>query len=91
MRFDQIPSDTGWVSELLASQPSPSAPDDVVESVLGAIADEQEVREAATRAKGRDPLGELLNRTSTGTFGANVPSHYTRKGLGISRSSAAHK
>lgn len=87
MRFDQTPRDTGWVSELLASQNSPQAPDDVVDAVLAAISDEQEVREAAGRAKG-DPFGELLNRTSTGTFGANVPSHYTKKGLGITRSSA---
>lgn len=88
MTFDQTPSDTGWVSELLASQDSPSAPDDVVDAVLAAIGSEQELREEADRAKG-DALGELLSRTNTGTFGANAPSHYTRKGLGITRSSAA--
>lgn len=88
MRFDQTPSDTGWVSDLLASQDSPSAPDDVADAVLAAIGAEQQLREDADRAKG-DALGELLSRTNTGTFGANVPSHYTKKGLGITRSSAS--
>lgn len=82
MDDERIPSDEQWVSELLASQDPPAAPDDVVDSVLAAIRREQATREQAGRAK-RDPLDELLGRTSTGTFGANAPSHYDKKGLGM--------
>ncbi len=78
-------SEFDWVTGLLAAQPSPAAPDDVVGRVLGALAEEQSLREAAGRAK-TDSLGELLRRSDNGTFGANAPAHYTKKGLGLRRS-----
>lgn len=78
-----------WVSDLLASQNAPSAPDDVVETVLAALGDEQSTRQAAERAKS-DSLGELLGRSVTGTFGTNAPTHYTKKGLGL-RQSQPHR
>lgn len=85
MDDEWILSDEQWVSELLASPSPPSAPDDVVDSVLAAIRREQATREEAGRAK-HDPLDELLGRTSTGTFGANAPSHYDKEGLGLRHS-----
>lgn len=71
------PAESRWVTDLLAAQPAPSAPDDVVARVLQALTEEQSAREAAAQAT-TDPLEEAL-RHSNG--GSRRPSHYSKQSL----------
>ncbi len=73
--------DEAWVHDLLSSVPTPPAPGYVVDAVTAALAAEQASR-SRPRSQG-DPLADLVEQCTMGTFEANVPSHYTKKGLGI--------
>ncbi|MCI1748249.1 MAG: hypothetical protein LKI24_09230 [Acidipropionibacterium sp.] len=67
--------DLKWVSDLLAAQPSPQAPDDVVGRVLQALGDEQSAREPAAGATD-SLLSGLLNGSGGDPYHAKLsPSH----------------
>lgn len=70
-------SDLEWVSDLLAAQPAPPAPDDVVGRILQALGDEQSSRDPVARPT--DSLGELLR--GPGAFGPAAPDRFTKKDL----------
>ena len=75
---------TGWVSALLRAEEAPAMPSDVESAIVAALREEVAHRAGgALAAEAKQAFDEVEQRSSTGTFGVNPPSHYDKPGLGL--------